>query len=165
MKKIFLVLGAIVLSGCATPPSEVTITFKCDPIGAKLIEHHTGKVFDCPASLSYPVSPAEDARGYAKFDGLTAIWVSGAKTVLNNNSINPDQGTSWVQTIYRDPTAPNAYLDAKYALQLQSLQNQRQLVTTQQQELQLQQEQQQQQQQQNLNATAAALARVLAAQK
>jgi len=126
-EKIPFFVIILLLSGCA---SQVDVTYNCDPVGAKLVEAHTGKIFDCPTTLAYSVSSQDFGRGYAVVDGLIAIWVSGAKTRVKKIRINLTPGTNQEFTFQRNPLAPNAYLDAKYALQIQTVQNQKNLVAT-----------------------------------
>ncbi|MDE8348445.1 MAG: hypothetical protein POG74_03050 [Acidocella sp.] len=151
MRIILTALCLIMLTGCV---SQVNITYYCDPIGAKIVEDKTGQIYDCPVTLSYQVSPAQQNAGSVTVDGLTAIWVSGAKTYIPSIVSLLANGPNQSLVFQRDPKAPGAYTDAEYALQLKSLSVSQGMLNVQQQQL-------EQTNQQNLNNAVANLARAL----
>lgn len=117
MNKIFLCISCFLLAGCV---SQITVSYQCDPIGAKLVDDKTGTIYDCPTQLAYQVPPNQQS---IVVDGLTAIWISGAKTHLPQYTLYTAQGPQQQLShpISRDPTAPGMAEDEQYALELQEV--------------------------------------------
>ncbi len=122
--KILAIIGtAILLSGCVNQGSQINLTYNCDPIGAKLVEDGSGTVFDCPVTLAYQIPPGQSSTN---INGMTAVWISGAKTHRPGSTLYASVGANQIITnpIARDPTVPGMAEDDQYALQLQEMANQ-----------------------------------------
>ena len=116
MKPFFLIatLGLLLCVGCAQ--TGVYVTYYSDPEYATLYSLQGGRKGVCPVRLYYKVDPDDRARGSINAQGLKARWVSGAEKKYSRFTL-PINGTERAVTFTRPSSAPNAEMDAAFALQ------------------------------------------------
>jgi hypothetical protein len=127
MRAVLMQLCSMVLllvaSGCAglgVDPNTLYVDYVCTPQGATLYQagDNTNRGA-CPTTLTYKITDADRARGYAVLRGMTAYWVSGASSSVS--SINAYLANGLHQNFHfeRPRNIPGYDVDANYALNLE----------------------------------------------
>lgn len=110
------VLATVLLvGGCAK--TKVSITYRSDPEYATLYEVPGKRMGTCPVTLIYRVDAEDRLRGTMSVRGVKARWVSGAETVYSLITVDLSNGYKQQFTCVRPLEAPNAEIDAEYAIQ------------------------------------------------
>lgn len=105
--RVLIVIGLVLLAGCATPQQANTlaVTFESFPAGAVLIQN--GSVIgQLPMTLTYKLTPEDIANGKLQSIPIGAKWMSGATTTLSPN-YSWQSGTNKLtsRTIFQRPAA------------------------------------------------------------
>ena len=155
MRILTIAAAFLLLCGCATGPTQATLTVISQPAGAYVTEIDTGRTLGmAPVNSFYDVmalvnSPAGPGCWLVK--GFNAQWASGATGTTGPTVKLCGVATgSYNITINRDPSYPNLEADLNVAIGVQNLQIQQQIQAA-----------QQAQAQQQLNQNAAQLGSAL----
>jgi hypothetical protein len=76
-------------------------------------------VGNCPLTARYAISAQDKANGYMNLKGVTAYWVSGASSSVNNINVNLQNGLHQNFRFERPRDFPAYDTDANYALNLE----------------------------------------------
>jgi hypothetical protein len=110
-------VATLLLAGCATAPSVMTVTYDSEPRGATLYQN--GKPMGTtPVTLQYAVDKNFKAGGCMQKTGTEVKWASGVTANLDSLSLCAKDGRHQ-QLMYVRPDVPGREIDANFSLQLQ----------------------------------------------
>ena len=146
MKRLFFILIALLVSGCAS--QRLAVTYYSDPPGAVLYENQTNTRFGyTPFTLYYNVSDDDRKQGRTRLSGTTVRWLSGASASYSYIDADLTRFGYKQSVTYRRPeNVPGREIDEKFAFDLS---NQRAQQNYQNQQLNLQREQLEEQKKKN----------------
>lgn len=125
------------LGGCANPyapPGPVSqpqnilnVTYVTDPPGA-VIYSGGNRMGYAPLLLQYTLTSDNLKQGVVVTKPITANWISGASTSVNNSNLQfkISNGLNWTSTINRPADVPGRDKDEQFALQVQAQKQQEQ---------------------------------------
>jgi len=106
IRTLAALFAAAALSGCvAMQSNQMVVQIDCVPSGALVYEGDKA-IGQCPAEISYPITPFDRQMGVVETPPLTARWASGAEQTLPGYRTPVEQGGYRI-TFSRPEDAPN----------------------------------------------------------
>ncbi|MEQ8954076.1 MAG: hypothetical protein RL120_08060 [Gammaproteobacteria bacterium] len=117
MKKLGILLAALVVAGCA---ETTAVTFMTAPQGALITLVDSGdELGRAPATINYRAEDLQqqDAEGCYLLEGVRAEWASGASAQINQLRFCDLQDGYYYVDLERPANYPNAEVDLQYEQQ------------------------------------------------
>jgi len=105
MKSLAIILVLLSVAGCV---SNMTVLYKSEPYGARLIDNGN-IVGTCPEKVTYKVRSEDRERGYLLINPVVAKWPSGASSVSTLEKIIIKNGSEQTHTIFRQNDDQDGY--------------------------------------------------------
>lgn len=116
--RIIFIITLSFLSACG---SVLTMEYDCNPAGATIYQNSGEVLGACPVSAQYPITQKNRADGYVILQGVTAAWISGARTSIPQIRANLSTGYLQRLLLDRPRNFPGYERDANFGLQINQM--------------------------------------------
>lgn len=131
MKELQMLVVALVIALCGACTNVSYVTYHTQPTGAMITERETGVQFGMsPVRVSYVWDKRNVVNGCLQVKGMSAQWVSGAKSESPNIIRVCGKGEQQYQIPYPQ-NSTDAAKDMEFALKVQQLRMQQSLAARQ----------------------------------